>query len=651
METIDIKGDDALLDLLSGAPAEDLALLVDHLTDSGEGRLTLPIAIKELLLESRRRQRYTPVTLRIMIRELQQFGGNTVVNLARRSGVGYEEIVRDVLRHLGGVVDASISLDRLELATVSARLAQLWPALKDAEKQEYIAELKLASTSSATLSDLQTTVLAGGQPAAAIAQRLAQRAYRPNHVNAAIKGAGIGSFLGGLVPATLLGTGQDLAGAAYRVTVPCVMQVAYLRQRRAAVDSPTCPACGATIVGQVRFCGECGHDLRAVEATLADTSLKSVALALAANSHDDAELMIGAASGLPMLSVTPLARVHEADQLRPLDLGVGGIDRFAPLIQAIPSFAVGGEVAAHRYLKVIVNGPLSPAADGNGLRGFVRGPDGKFAEHGRFFEDDRLKNLVSGAAIFQIASIVVAQKHLADISRKLGEIQVGVARVEAFQRNERKSGINGTLHYLEQITPVVLAGNLSSSIRDELEASERTLCAVQDHILTDLNAIITDVETLKDPDTLGTNGLTKALQKRQADFEDLAEQWKLCLAARFIACRLVCCYPGERALVERRQQALNLLAQTVVGPEGLLKKFPQSVTARSKSMKALTDSNVEVAANRERLHLWDVVCLPVMESQSRATFDQLDGMLRENAQPVALVLEMQGDKVLRALAA
>ena len=55
----------------------------------------------------------------------------------------------------------------------------------------------------------------------------------------------------------------------------------------------------------------------------------------------------------------------------------------------------------------------------------------------------------------------------------LGEIQEGVGRIEAFQRNERKSGINGTLPYLQQIAPVVLAGNLSSSIRDEPEASER----------------------------------------------------------------------------------------------------------------------------------------------------------------------------------
>jgi hypothetical protein len=353
-----------------------------------------------------------------------------------------------------------------------------------------------------------------------------------------------------------------------------------------------------------------------------------------------------------MLSVTPLARIDGADQLQPLDLGAGGVDRFAPLIQAIPSLAVGNEVAAHRYLKVVVNGPLAQAADGDGLRGFVRGADGKFTEHGRFYEDDRLKNLVSGAAIFQIASIVVAQKHLADISRKLGEIQEGVTRIEAFQRNERKSGINGTLQYLHQIAPVLLAGHLSSSIRDELETSERTLGMIQDHVLTDLRAILTEVETLKDPDNFGSSGLTKALQDRQTTFEDLVEQWKLCLAARFIACRLVCCYPSEQALVERRQQVLNQLAQILLEPtDGLLKQFPRAVAGRSKSMKALTETQVEIQANQERLRLWDIGRLPVIESQGRATFDQLDGMLRENAQPVALVLEMRGDKVLRALAA
>lgn len=655
METININVDAALLDLLSKAPAEDLDVLVDHLTDRGEGRMTLPSAIKELLLSSQRQKLYTNVTLKILIRELQQFGGNTVANtlanLGRRSGVGYGEIVRDVFRHLGGKDDSSMTLEKLELAAVSLRLAQLWPTLDKEAKLTCLSGINQGGATSVELSDLQTAVFDGGRAAAAIARRLAQCPYVPNHASAAFKDAGIGGVVSNFASAALLGTGYELAGAAYRVTVPCVMQVAYLRQRLVVAGALSCPECGTAVVGQAQFCGKCGHDLRAAIISVAPTASQRVAVLPIASTHDNGELIINDGGGMPVLSVTSLASLDTSHQLQSLDLDTRAIDRLAPLLQAIPSMAVGAEVAAHRYLKVLVNGPLALTADGDGRRGYVVGANKKIIEHGRFYEDDRLKNLVSGAAIFQIASVVVAQKHLADISQKLGEIQVGIARIEAFQQNERKSGINGTLGYLRQIAPVVLAGDLSSSIRAELETSERELGILQNHLLTDLNAMIVEVRKLKDPGTFGSSGLTKALQDRQTTFEDLVEQWKLCLAARFIACRLLCCYPGELALVERRQDTLNQLAQSLLGPDGFLVRFREGVAVRREGMKALIDTQVEIQANQERLLLWDICRLPAIESQARSTFDQLDTMLRENAEPVELVLEMQGDKVMRALTA
>lgn len=648
MDTIDIKGDTALLDLLSSVPATELAPLVDHLTDAGQGRVTLPAAIKELLLEAKARGIYSPLTLKLLIREIQQFGGNTVVNLVRRSGVSYAEIVQDALKHFEVPGYAEMSLERQELAVVAARLARVWPELDKAGRDEYLAELKPASGRSGDLPDLQAAVLAGGRVSSAIARRLARRAYTPFDVVGTVKKSLLGSALASLPKAAIAAATTSAADAAYRVTIPCVLHVASLRQMRAAAEQPDCPQCGVAVAKDARFCGDCGFDLRSQAAVKSDAPPQRQPLAV---SHEGADIMIAGADGLPALSATALTSLDISQPRQPIDLGSAGVDRLAPLLQLVPTGMVGGEVAANRYLKVVVNGPLAPAADGNGLRGFVRGPDGRFAEHGRFFEDDRLKHLVSGAAIFQLASVVVAQKHLADISRKLSEIQEGVARIEAFQRNERKAGINGTLTYLQQVAPVVLAGTLSSSVRDELEASERALSAIQDHIHTDLRTAIADVQTLKNPGTFSTNDLTKTLKSRQSDFEELAQQWNLCLAARYVACRLVCSYPGEQMLVERRQQTLDRLTQVLPGPDGLLRQFSATVSARGAQLKALTDTQAEIQANQERLRLWDVDRAPAIESHGHATFGQLGRLLQENAQPVALVLEMRGDEVVRALAA
>lgn len=644
MDTIDIKGDVGLLELFSSATAAEMGPLVDHLTDAGQGRVALPAAIKELLLEAKARGIYTPLTLKLLIREVQQFGGNTVANLVRRSGVSYAEIVRDALKHFEVPGYADMALERQELAVVAARLARVWPELDKDDRDEYLAELKPVSDTLSDLSHLQAAVLAGGRASAAIARRLAQLPYAPYQIAGTVKKSLLGGALAAL-PGAALTAATD---AAYRVTIPCVLHLASIRQQRSAAQQPDCPQCGATVAREACFCGDCGIDLRS------QTTLLSVAapqLEQLTVGHEEAGLVIGDESALPALSATALTTLDTSQPMHPIDLRSTQVDRLAPLLQLLPSTMVGSEVAANRYLKVVVNGPLAPAADGNGLRGFVRGPDGQFTEHGRFFEDDRLKNLVSGAAIFQIASVVVAQKHLADISRKLSEIQDGVARIEAFQRNTRKSGINGTLQYLQQVAPVVLAGTLSSSVRDELEASERGLSAIQDHILVDLKTAIAETETLKNSGTFSSNDLTKALKGRQSDFEELAQQWNLCLAARYIACRLVCCYPGERMLVERRRQALDQLTQVLPGPDGLLRQFSTTVSKRSAQLKSLVDTQSEIQANQERLRLWDIDCAPAIESQGHATLGQLGRMLQENAQPVALVLEMRGDEVVRALAA
>jgi uncharacterized protein YaaW (UPF0174 family) len=58
---------------------------------------------------------------------------------------------------------------------------------------------------------------------------------------------------------TALWTLADLASPAYRVTVPCVVQVAYIRQQLVANSLYVpCTGCGETIGRNDRFCGTCG---------------------------------------------------------------------------------------------------------------------------------------------------------------------------------------------------------------------------------------------------------------------------------------------------------------------------------------------------------------------------------------------------------
>lgn len=92
------------------------------------------------------------------------------------------------------------------------------------------------------------------------------------------------------------------------------------------------------------------------------------------------------------------------------------------------------EVANKHIMEVVIHGDLAKAADGNGLRAFSRASNGNFTEHARLYHADSLSNLVNAAAVWQIASVVVAQKHLADINKKLEDLQDGINRISDFQQ-------------------------------------------------------------------------------------------------------------------------------------------------------------------------------------------------------------------------
>lgn len=236
VNTIDIRGDQELLNLLQRTLPEELGLLVDYLTDNGRGRMALSGEVCASLVKAKQQRHYPEHTLRMMIRELQCFGGNSIVNLFRSSGVDYSEIVIDVLEHLKGTREEGESLADIEAKI----LKKLWGLTLDGVSQEQRAELvrkfeaeKLSGHVAEvplSIAQLLTHALAassfgvvGGMTGSAVAGTglVASRA-------AAVALGPVGLALSGIWGAS------SLASPAYRVTVPCVVLIAYLRMKRDA---------------------------------------------------------------------------------------------------------------------------------------------------------------------------------------------------------------------------------------------------------------------------------------------------------------------------------------------------------------------------------------------------------------------------------
>ncbi|RZO10656.1 hypothetical protein EKG40_03555 [Pseudomonas moorei] len=254
--------------ILSVSDVDDISAVVNYLTDNGAGRLALDGDACKQLIASRDAGHYSSADHELIGREIRLFGGNSLLNLFRKDGVAYEEIVKDVAKHLKvNFNDDPISV--IEQEILGKILSRAFDQMTEVERKAILEELGVASYSTAG-------------PAAAVAAICAAKAggfatYKiaaivANAIAKAILGKGLsfaatGQLMRSISVAigpigwaiTALWTAADLASPAYRVTVPCVVQLAYMRQKAIMVRTvKTCNHCQQPIVQTARFCSECG---------------------------------------------------------------------------------------------------------------------------------------------------------------------------------------------------------------------------------------------------------------------------------------------------------------------------------------------------------------------------------------------------------
>lgn len=248
--------------ILNDAENDDLDVLCDYLTDSGKGRIALSKKDCVQLINAKSSQHYGSAERELIEAELRSFGGNTVANFARNfrdlfgvnsgdpgsesvSAVRYDEIVRDVATHLRVAGIPNLSVAELEDGVLKALLVMSFDRITLEERETILKGLAVPNAS--TLA--QTGVAATGAILAAIsltsaasfslsrsiataaAQALLGRALLVSAAPLAVRSI---SVLAGPVGWALTGAWAlaDMASPAYRVTVPSVVQIAYMRRKQ-----------------------------------------------------------------------------------------------------------------------------------------------------------------------------------------------------------------------------------------------------------------------------------------------------------------------------------------------------------------------------------------------------------------------------------
>ena len=228
------------LAFLANSSNDDLQVLVDYLTTDKDGNTRWT----EELTNSQTYKLYYPNQLYVMwldiAYELQKFGGNTILNMLRGHGVPYREILLDVCKKMKVNFNSKAKIEFIEDSLLRKVAEDAIEKMSPEDLKNLVdsTNIKVANYGKeAMIAALQMAVRMGGFAPYQIAVIVANgvcRALLGRGLALAVN-AGITRYLAvfagpiGWILTVLL-TAIDVAGPAYRVTIPCCIQIAYMRK-------------------------------------------------------------------------------------------------------------------------------------------------------------------------------------------------------------------------------------------------------------------------------------------------------------------------------------------------------------------------------------------------------------------------------------
>lgn len=230
---------DKTYELLKSSSNEDLQPIVDYI---------LKASVSEKLSQTESYKQHSPNHARYVdeiFHELRLFGGNTLANLKRGGGPRYKELVQDVAKRFGVKKVATYDLEELEVALIQAVLLKAYKKGDDQQKESIEEALREAGMSEGMFNRFTSGAswMKGVASAAVINAIMFQASSLvASSVSRTMLGYTLATLAGQRISLAYLGpigfilgaafTAHGLAGPGFRVTTPCVLHIAWLRQKR-----------------------------------------------------------------------------------------------------------------------------------------------------------------------------------------------------------------------------------------------------------------------------------------------------------------------------------------------------------------------------------------------------------------------------------
>lgn len=256
------------------------------------------------------------------------------------------------------------------------------------------------------------------------------------------------------------------------------------------------------------------------------------------------ELTFGPSAREAALTVRSWGKASIPEDARPLSAEASYLSALGPILQMAPSVLTAAEMGSGQYMKVVVDGSLAAAKDGTFMP-FVRGSNGKVTDLARLQDPDLLRSLINAAAVWQVATVIVAQKHLADITQHLKAIRDVLDEVLTFQKTERRSKILGAVQYFQEVVEVLGRGGVAPSSRQTLENKYAELTSIQVHLEVEIRAFIKRIPFIKGNERFGSEELFRQMQTHNETLTAAIEDWHQCVGARLMSWYILMCYAGE----------------------------------------------------------------------------------------------------------
>lgn len=346
--------------------------------------------------------------------------------------------------------------------------------------------------------------------------------------------------------------------------------------------------------------------------------------------------------GPPAVTIQPLQDEQQYRQASPLDAGPALLSRMGAAFQAAPSVLLAHAHHSKHIMEVVVNGDLVRSAAGDGFRAWTKGPKG-IGEHATLKETGNLTDMANAAAVWQVASVIVAQKHLADIAEKLESIGKDVKDVSAFLDRERRSYIEAAYSYLGEVATAIGHGDLPVAARVQLETCEVNLRAAQFHLKSELQVKLQ--ERITHSETFGSRDLSQKTLEKYDRLVSTVSDLRLALKTRVLALYVLSLYPGDQNLQQVRKASLEKELLEVNELESRVLEAMQADSERIKATFNLSSTLDErkraITANADKLRARLASTVREVGEEIRHS----DGLLLKHDKPTRLLVELSDGKV------